>query len=310
MRINNSTEDILYSHLGQAVGCQLVAAMGIVVLLLLFSSCENPNLEAAEGDTVNLVGDGGCKVEFRMSDLHIDAYEGEAATIAEQQQCGRLNFAIFKDDERLKVVNQTADQPNFGRVLRDIEPGVYRIVVLGHNGLGNASISSPEKIKFKDNKVTDTFYYYGTIEVVGTSSFDIPLKRAVAKCQIVVRDRIPSTVSQMQFKYTGGSSTFDAVSGYGCVNSRQTENRVIHAPDEYGTTKFDLYTFPHQPKDLLSITVMALNSSGDILSSHVINDVEVNINKLTSCEGKLFESTSEGSSDGDFMVTTRDEWLE
>ena len=304
--INLSREDRCQTIGFQAIG-RLSFVMCVVAMILLFSSCENPDLgNTADDDAVNILGEGGKIVEFHFSGLSIDDFEGESVALG-VQSCARLNFAIFDGDKRLKVINQTGDQPSFGRVVFDMEPGRYRVVALGHNGLGNASISSPVQIKFKDNKVTDTFYYYGTIEVKGSSSFEIPLKRAVAKCQIVIRDRFPATVSQMQFKYTGGSSTFNAVTGYG--NSRQTENRSIIAPDEKGATSFDLYTFPHNDNDLLSITVMALSESGDIVASQVIDDVQVNVNKLTRCDGELFGETTESSEGGDFIVTTHDEWM-
>ena len=282
----------------------------LVMTCLAFFSCENPAQELEE-ETVSIVGDGGDRVEFHISGLNVGAYEGEPSpSLGIVQSCSRLNFAIFSGPTRLKVVNQTAESPGFGNVRLEISPGTYDIVVLAHNGLGNASISSPEQIKFKDNKVTDTFYYYGTVNITGAASYDIALTRAVAKCRISIKDHFPSAVALMRFKYTGGSSTFNAVTGYGCVNSRQTEERSILAPDENGTTSFDLFTFPHNNDDLLNITVMALNANGDILYSRVIDDVLVNINRQTTCDGNLFGTDGNASEDGDFIVTTHDELLE
>lgn len=285
----------------------LYFVMVLATILFVFSSCEKVDAEA--DDAVNVVGDGGVKVDFHISNLIIEQYAGEMPTSLAPQSCSRLNFAIFDDVKRLKVINQTAEMSSFGNISLEISPGTYSIVVLAHNGLGNASISSPEQIKFKDNKVTDTFYYCGTVNISGEASYDITLKRAVAKCHITIKDRFPSAVALMRFKYTGGSSTFNAVTGYGCVNSRQTEERSILAPDENGATSFDLFTFPHNNDDLLNITVMALNANGDILYSKVIDDVMVNINRQTTCDGNLFES-DDTSEDGDFIVTTHDELLE
>ena len=77
---------------------------------------------------------------------------------------------------------------------------------------------------FPNNKVTDTFFYYGDL-VVGTEkqSYDLTLTRAVAMFRLVLTDdEIPSTVAKLKFYYLGGSSTFrltadpdwDAVNGY------------------------------------------------------------------------------------------------
>ena len=286
----------------------LYLVMVITTILFTFSSCEKVDVEAAE-ETVNIVDDGGTKVVFHVSDLKIEQYDGEEQISSVPQSYSRLNFAIFDNNKRLKVINQTAELSSFGKISLEISPGTYSIVVLAHNGLGNASISSPDLIKFKDNKVTDTFYYCGTVNITGDASYDIKLKRAVAKCRITIKDRFPSSVALMRFKYTGGSSTFNAVSGYGCVNSRQTEERDILVPDERGATSFDLYTFPHNNDDMLNITIMALNANGDILYSKVIDDVKVNINRQTTCDGNLF-GTESSSENGDFIVTTHDELME
>ncbi len=102
----------------------------------------------------------------------------------------------------------------------------YRVVIIGHNGTGNCTISSPEKVKFASNKLTDTFYYYGKLILTDGEETEesIELKRAVAQFKVHITDtEIPAEAHSIKFYYTGGSSTLDATTGYGCVNSRQTE---------------------------------------------------------------------------------------
>ena len=54
---------------------------------------------------------------------------------------------------------------SFGSPTLTIEDGQYHLVIIAHNGLGNISVESEEKIKFKDNKITDTFAYSTNIDV-------------------------------------------------------------------------------------------------------------------------------------------------
>lgn len=41
--------------------------------------------------------------------------------------------------------------------------------------------------------------------------------------RLVIKDEIPEQAKKIKFYYTGGSSTLNAKTGYGCVNSKQTE---------------------------------------------------------------------------------------
>lgn len=80
--------------------------------------------------------------------------------------------------------------------------------------------------------------------VTKDSSYNLELKRAVSKFRLIVDDSIPSDVVQMKFYYTGGSSTFNPVSGYGCINSRQTEFRVVTSEMHGKGCQFEVFTFP------------------------------------------------------------------
>ena len=78
---------------------------------------------------------------------------------------------------------------------------MYQLVVIAHNGEGSATITSTEKVTFPNNKVTDTFYYYGDLVVTSeVQSYDLTLTRAVAMFRMVLTDdEIPSTVTKFKF---------------------------------------------------------------------------------------------------------------
>ena len=57
-------------------------------------------------------------------------------------------------------------------------------MVIAHNGEGAATITSEEKVTFPNNKVTDTFYYYGDLVVTSEKqSYDLtqPLSRSAQR---------------------------------------------------------------------------------------------------------------------------------
>ncbi|MBO6288645.1 MAG: hypothetical protein J6M94_08680, partial [Prevotella sp.] len=79
--------------------------------------------------------------------------------------CSHINVALYQDGERVKAVNQKADDSDFGTVNLTVEPGTYQFVVLAHSCSGNATTTNIEKITFPNNLITDTFYYYGEVSV-------------------------------------------------------------------------------------------------------------------------------------------------
>lgn len=192
----------------------------------------------------------------------------------------------------------------------NLTKGKYAVLVVAHNGDGNASLSNPEKVTFKDNKITDTFYYYKVIDVEEDSNFDMTMKRVVAKFRLVVKDPTPEDVKTMKFYYTGGSSTFNALTGYGCVNSKQTELRSVKESAYTEESYYDIYTFPHDPEESkkLKVDISALTSasSSSALFSKTISNVAISPNKFICYKGYFFSADPDNSHE--FTLSTTDEW--
>ena len=206
--------------------------------------------------------------------------------------CKKVSFAFFKVDEKIGTLSQTTDDEDFGSLHLSLSPGVYRVVAIGHNGTGNCTISSPEKITFTNNKLTDTFYYYGTLEAKEgeNESHSITLRRGVAMFRLHIKDEIPSNAKRIQFYYTGGSSTFNAVTGYGCVNSKQTETFDLKPEQK----EYEVFTFPHSDDKKLKMTISILNETGFVIASTTFDDVIIKKNYITKYSGKLFTENPGG----------------
>jgi len=163
-------------------------------------------------------------------------------------------------------------------------------------------------VTFPNNKVTDTFYYYGDLVVTSEmQSYDLTLTRAVAMFRMVLTDEeIPSTVTKFKFYYTGGSSTFSPSAGYGCVNSKQTEIRTVAD----GVTTLDIFTLPHTEEDVLTkLTVTALDANDNTVKERVFENVPVTRNQITRYTGSFFGNGGSGqTSDGTFRLTADPNW--
>ncbi len=280
----------------------------IALACILFCGCENPDFTedaGAQGVIGNGVNVQFCITHFDQAPFNTDNDVTRSTNI--NDLCSRIQMAIFSNDSRVATVNQTKGDNSFGTLSANLPEGTYQVVIIAHNGAGNATMTNPEKITFKDNKVTDTFYYYEEIEVSESKQYDVKMKRAVAMFRMQTEDNIPENVAQMKFYYTGGSSTFDAVSGYGCVNSKQTEYRTVTASMTGQPGMFEIYTFPHAEEDELKITVSALGTGDNILQERIFENVPVELNTITNWKGSFYGSSSD-SGEITFVLTTDDEW--
>lgn len=284
----------------------------------IFTACEKPvydGNESGQGNSENtkekLVTLTFNSFSASQSNFGDDNGIGNSRAITNIKDiCGRISIALFNSDgtEKVKTVNQSKSDSEFGKISINIPKGTYSVVVIAHNGDGNATITSPSEISFKDNKVTDTFFYYGQLDINDNTDVAIDMKRAVAMFRLVVKDNTPEAIKVMKFYYTGGSSTFDAITGYGCKNSRQTEIRTVDSGAYSGESTYDIYTFPHQEEKMLKIDVSALESATASTSTYMrtFTDVSVKRNYITRYSGIFFgEDPSTGRG---FELVTSDEW--
>lgn len=207
-----------------------------------------------------------------------------------EDYCSRLSIAIFDGEEKVKTLNLTAEKDGYDDIGINLDAGKYRMVAIGHNGSGNCTISSPEKVKFYKNKMTDTFFYYGTFNVIDGEDTDdyILLNRAVAQFKVHISDAtIPAEAHSIKFYYTGGSSTLDAVTGYGCVQSRQTESFKL----QEGKRDYSVYTFPREENKGLKMTINILDADAQSIKEYSKEGVPVKRNNITQTNISIKDHT-------------------
>lgn len=268
----------------------ILSAFHALAIAITLASCEKvaiPESDASEELNGNL----------RVSVYQIEQtpFAGstrttEAASVA----CTRLNFAIYDEDgSRLKQINQQSSADDFGSVAFQLDEGTYQLVVVGHSANGNPTMTDPTKIQFSNaTGYTDTFLCYGEVTIGEEPvDYEVSLDRIVALCRFVITDDIPAEVKKMRFYYTGGSGAFNAVTGLGCVASKQD---VKFDVTPTGSKQFDLYTFLHDQSDNIALTVTALDASGNELYSRQF-DVPMQQNNITWLSGAFFNGSGSSS---------------
>ena len=277
--------------------CSAFLALFVMSVVFVLVSCEKP-LIGEENNAVDTKGNLRVSV-FQIEKMPLASlFPGVSQTTTRGAQavsevCTRLNFAVYDiDDSRVKQVNQTADQTNFGTASFQLEEGTYQLVVVGHSANGNPTMTNPAKIQFTNSTgYTDTFLCYGEV-TIGEDAVDlqVSLDRIVALCRFVVTDDIPADVRKMQFYYTGGSGAFNAATGLGSVASKQTVTVDVTG----GQKQFDLYTFLHELSDTIALKVTALDASGNVLYEREF-DVPMQQNHITWLSGAFFNGSGSSS---------------
>jgi hypothetical protein len=277
-----------------------MAALGLMAAVAL-CACEKPviNEDAETTNVSEAVVNGDIRVKLHVSQfeqLPIDNNSTATRTTEVASLCKRISYGVSQNGAKLDVRHQVSSDENFGEMTLFLSEGSYQIVVVAHNGSENAQMSDPTGITFKEDgklRVTDTFYYYGTIDVNQNQEVSIGLKRAVAMVRIVTQDTIPSGVQQMRLYYTGGSSTFDATTGLGCVKSNQAEYREVTAEMIGQPGTFDFYTFPRAEEGTLNMKLTAYKANMDVVKEKEFNDVPIRRNQMTRYTGFFFTDGEE-----------------
>lgn len=269
----------------------------VLVFPLFVASCNNRNHDAFKPD------DGKVPLTISVGRINeIDFGKGlTKAKVNVGEVCTRLSFAIYTDVEGSKPdkiqINQEVGDESFGTVSTDLTVGTHRIVVIAHSGDKNPTMTDPENITFSNSsglKTTDVFCWSSEIEVTAqTGVVDVSLERVTAMFRLVLTDEvIPSEVADMRFKYSGGSAALNPFTGEGTTKSNQSETIEI----VQGLKRFEVYTIPRfeekegqRQLSLLKMTIEALDSTGNVIKSNLIENVQVASNRITCCTGRFFD---------------------
>lgn len=269
----------------------------LIGIMVLMASCEKFPLDSSsyEKDANIMVNTSGLSHEQTTRSIK-----------PLSELCTRISYAFYQGGERTKVVNQDAEDNGYGSMAVKLLPGKYTLLVVGHNGESNATTTDMNKIQFS-GKVTDTFVYCDEI-VVGEEPRTVEAEavRNVAMFRLNISGGIPDNVKQLKFYYTGGSSSFDAATKLGCVQSRQTEYRVVN-PSQ---TTYNVYTFPHSEEgDMLKMTITALDDADNTIKEHVLTDVKVKVGVITTLTINFFDGTNDGANqEVNIGISADDEW--
>lgn len=272
----------------------MIRLIPVLALLASFalSACEKMVLDE---ETTVVEQEGNVTIKASM--FNIVPFDDTRAVQDIADYCTRLCFVVYKDDTQVKKVLQKAGDSGFGQVSVPLEPGTYQLLVLAHSSNGNPSLTTPEKLQFANSDgFSDTFYYYGDLEVTGDSQIrEVTLQRASSLVRIIATDEAPAEAARVHLFYTGESGVFNAVTGWGgTVNSQQSV--FVDIDHESPQQVLDAYTFLRNETGELKIDITVHDAVGNILSEKILDHVPLKNRMVTEYRGNLFsESVNEES---------------
>ena len=274
-----------------------------MMLLAGAASCEKMNVEDAEEESkANVVLRIGSveQVPFEMARTRGRDVNGV---------CSRLNFLVYQGGGKIKQINQTSDDEDFGEVHVQLSEGRYYLVVLAHSSDDNPSSNKVDEIKFTNAMgFTDTFFY-GDSLIVGEDNIMLTLEldRITALIRFISEDEPAINNNRIRINYTGGSGALNGTNnGWGKVKSQQY--KWFDVDNEIN--KYDLYTIPHEGADQhLKASIYYYEINGDNVKPlfddpFVINNIPIKRNHVTVCKGKLFGSFKENK----IKITINNDW--
>lgn len=292
---------------------RLAHAALLLLCIIMVTSCQKIAIEDFDDEEETTVGDK-VTAKFCISQLEQVPFQVSQDYMARatdiKEVCNHLFLAVYSTSgERKTTKSQNSTDKGFGTFSISLEKGTYRIVILAYNGKDNPTSTDPTKIIFGNNgKMSDMFLWSEDVTIDNNVEKDIILRRAVAAFRLVTTDTIPSNVAKMNFHYTGGSSTLNALTGAGSVASKQDETFIIKNTDTGKTGTFIVYTFPRDDANVLKMEVTALDASGAIVASQTFDDVPITRNKVTEYKGDFFNNTSGASGNISFHISILDSW--
>ena len=284
-----------------------IIAMLMLVAMMGLSACEKAVLDEQQQEEKQPLNGN---VIIRTSMYNIVPFETRAVqSVADFSST--LEFVLYQNGTKVKAVTQLKkSDSNYGQVGITLEPGTYQLLVLAHSSTGgNPSVADPTQIKFTNSDgYSDTFYYYGDIEVTTEqTTYNVTLERATSMIRVIIQDEIPSNVQRIRLYYTGESGVFNAVTGMGGTTNSQQEI-WYNAVGATAPLTLCAYTFLRNATGTLNMTITAYGSSAsDVIATKQLNNIPMKNHMVTEYSGYLF-STPVTTVDATFNLTAETSW--
>lgn len=280
--------------------------LACLMMALTITSCSQ---EPVVNEEVGLA-----TLTFNVSPYEKTPMDASTRAVAAKDAVSRISLALFKDGNAVVSQNQTYggnSDTTFGTMEMTVSFGTYQLVVVGHKGSADATITSPTNITFANDELTDTFYYYETITVTKDSekNLSIVLQHAVARFRLVTQDKFPSNIDKLTFTIDGGGTALDATTGTAVATSSQTKVYNVSSYAGKEVPYVQIYSIMSSAnEEPLTITVTATDADGNNIASQTFQNVPMQRGYSTTYKGYFFANNGTWNITVDDAYTEKDEY--
>ena len=262
-----------------------LAVMAVAALAL--AACEKNVLET-EGTVTNPVMNDPQQVVLTFSPYETEPMTRGAATRAVQSVAGiaqRLDVWLYEDGQEVTEVHQAKGDDGFGTLTLTLDRRkTYTLYALAHRS-AEATTLEDGIARWKDEKVTHTFYCTETFTPAEAMTLDCTMRRIVGNFQLDITDDIPAAVKILRFEIPQTATRYDVTT--------QTNTNVIDRTTDisYGGTSatFNLYLLAQDDDTTpFDITVTALDAGGTTIQQRTFSAVPIQNNRRTIYRGAFF----------------------
>lgn len=250
-------------------------------------------------------------VTVRVNDFSIteDDFPGTRSATAVANYAGVkiLTLAIYSGGtEVYKSTQLREDQSTyttFGEFSCSLPMGSYSMLVLGYGGSSPLTLTSATSATYDGLRIRDTFSATKAVSVTNTDAIELSatLNRIVAGLAVVSTDDRPAAVTQIRTTVSAGSNTFNPTTGFATANAGIV-NTVGVSND--GPVNPINYLFLIADEQTVDVTIDALDTNNEVVTTHTIHDVPLKRNRRTCLSGALFSAPAASNS-----FTINGDWL-
>lgn len=265
-----------------------------LVIACVLTACEKADFGDESVAEENENTEKQVTVSFNVADIRQIPYVATSRSYVDiTSYVSRLNFALFQNGERVRNTSQTVEDDGFGSVVYKLMPGTYQLLVVAHNTSlkkSSPATTDPTSIKFTNSNgsVSDTFYYYGDIEVSSQDkTHDVILQRASSLLRFIITDELPADLYYVSLSVTGGSSVLNAVTGYG-GDDDGTQEKLYQVDGYTAPLTLPVYTFLKGNEGKLNVTVTAMDQGKNTILQLTFENISMNRATITEHSGAFF----------------------
>lgn len=266
----------------------------LFVIACVLTACEKADFDDESVTDEKENTEKQISVSFNVIDIRQIPYAVTSRSFVDiTSYVSRLNFALFQNGERVRNTSQTVEDDGFGSVVYKLMPGTYQLLVLAHNTSAkkeSPATTDPTSIHFTNSNggVSDTFYYYGDIEVNSQNkTHDVILQRASSLLRIIITDELPTDLYYVSLSYTGGSSVLNAVTGYG-ANDNDAQEKMYQVDGYTAPLTLPIYTFLKGNEGKLNVTVTAMDQGKNTILQRSFENISMSRASITEHSGAFF----------------------